>query len=300
MGECQASGLATHNSAFGTYLVGQNVTSSAHDPFSDWAALLNRPVYSSDRKKIGFLRKVLTDYIVVKKGLVSLSNYIIPKSLAESVDKKGIRLRVTAYEVRRRYSYARMKHLAVNGHLPKAMVKDRIVYDRLQTLRYSTTRNRIAAGVAFVSGILFLASGYRANIEIYNLIRDQLVINTARDFWTYAVIPVGFLAMLSQLGGLTVLMGAGLFAANRVNIGKFLVLIGTGQGLFTILLRILQEFWNGGLALNNNYIIWLTSTATGLGLLCAVMAQSISKGRGESLTFKLVRRVLRIKGDNDS
>jgi hypothetical protein len=276
------------------------VTSSAHDPFSDWAALLNRPVYSSDRKKIGFLRKVLTDYIVVKKGLVSLSNYIIPKSLAESVDKKGIRLRVTAYEARRRYSYARMKHLAVNGHLPKAMVKDRIVYDRLQTLRYSTTRNRIAAGVAFVSGILFLASGYRANIEIYNLIRDQLVINTARDFWTYAVIPVGFLAMLSQLGGLTVLMGAGLFAANRVNIGKFLVLIGTGQGLFTILLRILQEFWNGGLALNNNYAIWLTSTATGLGLLFAVMAQSISKGRGESLTFKLVRRVLRIKGDNDS
>src|ERR671922_997097 len=84
LGECQASGLATHNSAFGTYLVGQNVTSSAHDPFSDWAALLNRPVYSSDRKKIGFLRKVLTDYIVVKKGLVSLSNYIIPKSLAES------------------------------------------------------------------------------------------------------------------------------------------------------------------------------------------------------------------------
>jgi hypothetical protein len=36
------------------------------------------------------------------------------------------------------------------------------------------------------------------------------VVNTARDFWAYAVIPVGFLALLSQLGGLTVLMGAGL------------------------------------------------------------------------------------------
>jgi hypothetical protein len=34
-------------------------------------------------------------------------------------------------------------------------------------------------------------------------------------------------------------MGAGLFVANRENMGKFLVLVGTGQGLFTIALRIM-------------------------------------------------------------
>ena len=56
-------------------------------------------------------------------------------------------------------------------------------------LRYGTTRNRLAACIAFISGMLFLLSGYRANIEIYNLIRDQLVVHTARDFWIYAVIP---------------------------------------------------------------------------------------------------------------
>lgn len=31
-----------------------------------------------------------------------------------------------------------------------------------------TTRNRIAAGIAFVSGVPFLLSGYRTNIETYN------------------------------------------------------------------------------------------------------------------------------------
>jgi hypothetical protein len=56
--------------------------------------------------------------------------------------------------------------------------------------------------------MLFILSGYKANIEIYNLIRDQLVINTVREFWVYAVMPVGFLALLAQLGGLTMLMGA--------------------------------------------------------------------------------------------
>jgi hypothetical protein len=172
-------------------------------------------------------------------------------------------------------------------------VQQRIVYDRLQTLRYGTTRNRLAACIAFVSGILFLLSGYRANIEIYNLVREQLVVNTARDFWTYAVVPVGFLALLAQLGGLTVLMGAGLFAANRVNIGKFLVFVGTGQGLITILIRIATEFLTGGLALENNYVTWLTSTAAGLGIVFAIVASYVTKGRGENIYLRTIRFVLR-------
>ena len=252
-------------------------------------------MYSSDRKKIGFLRKTLPEYMVVKKGLVGLSSYLIPKSLAVSVDKKGIRLCITAYEARHKYSRAKMKRLALYGEVPKSAVQERIVYDRLQTLRYSTTRNRIAAGIAFVSGILFLISGYRANIEIYNLIRDQLVINTAREFWAYAVIPVGFLALLAQLGGLTVLMGAALFAANRVNIGKFLVMVGTGQGLITILLRLAEELWSGRFGLDNNYVTWLTTTAAGLGILFAVVATYVTRGKGESAYVSIGRFLLRRK-----
>lgn len=49
-----------------------------------------------------------------------------------------------------------------------------------------------------------------------------------------------------------------------MNIGKFLVGIGTGQGLFTIALRILSEIWSGHSLLANNYVIWLTSSAAGL------------------------------------
>jgi len=238
---------------------------------------------------------ILPEYLVVKKGLLSLSNYLIPKPLAESVDKRGIRLRITAYEARRKYSYSKMKHLALYGQVPKSAVQERIIYDRIQTLRYSTTRNRIAAGIAFISGIMFLLSGYKANIEIYNLISEQLMMHTVRDVWIYAVIPIGFLALLSQLGGLTVIMGAALFAANRINIGKLLIMIGTGQGLFTILLHLLGDFWDGRWTLDNNYITWLTTTATGLGILFAVIAPYVTKGKGESLYMKIIRIVLRKK-----
>ena len=85
-------------------------------------------------------------------------------------------------------------------------------------------------------------------------------------------------------------MGAGLFVAIRVILGKFLVLVGTGQGLFTIALRIITEIWFGRLLLlENNYVTWLTTSAAGSGILFAVISQSISKGKNESFTSKALR-----------
>jgi hypothetical protein len=267
-----------------------------NDPFSDWSKLIHRPVYSLDGKKIGFIRKLVSDYMLVKKGLVTLNTYFIPKSLAESLDRKRrIRLKVDAYEVHTKYSYAKMKDLLLAlESVPQQDVNPHPLYDRLQTFRYGATRNRAAAAIAFVSGILFLSSGYKANLEIYDLITNQIIaIDGLRDFWQYLVAPIGVLALLSQLGGITVLLGAAFFAANRVNIGKFLVIVGTGQGLFTIALRIVTELWTGQIWAIDNYVTWLTSSATGLGILFAVLSQSVSKGKGQSITSKAVRLALR-------
>jgi hypothetical protein len=270
------------------------------DPFPNWSDLLNRPVYSIDGKKLGFLRKTLSDYLFVAKGLLNLTKYFIPVSAAESVSKKGIRLNITAEEVRSKYSYKKMKNVLISSELiPKLDVEHRQYYDRFLTLRYSASRNRLAAGIAFVSGILFLISGYKANLAIYSLIREEVMIYTAKEFWAFVLAPIGILAIISQLGGIVVLIGAGLFAANRVNLGKFCVIIGTGQGLFTIGLRIISELWSGRWPLENNYIIWLTSSAAGLGVLFGVMSQSISKGSGESIASKGLRFAIGRKRKED-
>lgn len=176
--------------------------------------------------------------------------------------------------------------------MPKSTVQHRPLYDRFLTLRYSATRNRSAAVAAFVSGILFLLSGYKANLEIYDLIRMQLLtIESVREFRGLMLAPVGLLAILAQLGGIAVLMGAALFTADRVNMGKFLVLIGTGQGLFTIVLRIMTEMWSGRLLLSieHNYITRLTTSAAGSGILFAIISQSLSKGNNESFASKALR-----------
>jgi hypothetical protein len=265
------------------------------DPFSDWTDLIHKPVYSVDQKKLGFLRKTPSGYMVVGRGLVNLTKYFIPKSLAESVSKKGIKLKITAYEARSKYSYAKMKNfLPAYGLISRYNVEHRIFYDRFQTLKHGTTRNRLAAGVAFVSGILLLISGYKATLTVYSLVQQEIMIHTSTQFWMFILVPVGILSILSQLGGVTVLMGAALFAAKRVNIGKFLLSVGTGQGLFTIAFHIASEISSGRLlAVGNNYIVWLTSSVAGLGILFAVIAQSISKGKGDSFVSRAVSFVLR-------
>ena len=265
------------------------------NPFADWTRLLNKSVYSIDGKKIGFLRKVVADYMLVKKGFVSLTKYFIPTSLAESVSKKGVRIRVTSVEAKTKYSSINMKNFVNNFEsLHQEEIKNRTIVDRLQVIRYGTTRNRLAAGIAFISGVLFLIAGYKANLAIYDLIGEQVRLHTGQEIWQYAVAPIGFLAFLSQLGGFAVLMGAASFAANRVNWGKFLVMLGTGQGLISILLHIIlrllsSDGWNN---LDNNYIIWLGTSLTGLGILFAIASQSVSKGKGEGINLRVLRFIL--------
>jgi hypothetical protein len=59
---------------------------------------------------------------------------------------------------------------------------------------------------------------------------QTIAVDGLGDIRQYLLEPIGVLALLARLGEVTVLFGAGFFAANRVNIGKFLVIVGTGQG----------------------------------------------------------------------
>ncbi len=271
-------------------------TDDNNNPFSDWSTLINKSVYSIDGRRLGLLRKISYDYMIVSGGLIKLSRYFIPKLVAESVSKKGIVLRITTYEARTQYSYARMRNFISSLKLvPEENIERRSFYDRFITLRYTTrnTRNRFAGAIAFVSGILFLLSGYKANLAVYHLIENEARIHAGGELLIFILFPIGILALLSQLGGITVMMGAVLFVANRVNIGKFLVIIGTGQGLFTIALRIGSEIWSGNSLLANNYVTWLTTSATGLGILFAIISQSVSKGEGNSIYSKVLGHLLK-------
>ena len=107
-----------------------------------------------------------------------------------------------------KYSYAKMKDLLT--------ALDNVCQSKMSSLIHSMTGCRLfatesqgtdQASTYFVSGILFISSGYKANLEIYNLITNQIIaVDGLREFWQYLIAPIGVLALLAQLG-ITVLFG---------------------------------------------------------------------------------------------
>ena len=106
-------------------------------------------------------------------------------------------------------------------------------------------KKSVSPVIAFVSGIIFLISGYKVDVTFYYLIEKEILSNSPSNVWPLVTISIGILVIISQLGGIKVIIDAGLFAVNRVNLGKLLIGIGTGQGLFTIALRIIYDVWYG-------------------------------------------------------
>ena len=268
--------------------------------FSYNSGLLHKSVYSSDKKKLGFVKMVLPDNIVIQSEFTWLSKYVIPKSTMVSITKRGIELKITAYEARYRFSYRRMKNAIIPSKALKrtsaatATKPRRIFIEIYESMRYSSwQRNQLAAVIALVSGITFLISGYKANVSFYYIIQKEILTNLPSNFWTLVIISIEIIVIISRLGGITVLVGAGLFAANRVNLGKIWIAIGTGQGLFTIALRIMYDVWSGRIDLVNSYVMWLMSSASGLGILFSIIARSISKGNSENMLIRIIKFIVR-------
>jgi len=268
---------------------------------------LHKSVYSDDDKKVGFVKKVLSDNIIIQSEFTWLRKYIVSKSLIASVSKKDIKLKITAYEVSHRYSYPKMKNLLIplktiakaSGTTTVATKVKRIFPEIYESIQYSRwQRNQLAAVIAFISGIIFLISGYKVDVTFYYLIQKEVLSNLPSNLWPPVIVSIGILVVISQLGGITVLIGAALFAANRVNLGKLWIGIGTGQGLFMIALRIIYDIWSGRIDLANNYVLWLMSSAAGLAILFSVVARSVSKGESENTFIRIIKFIFRNRRTN--
>lgn len=74
-------------------------------------------------------------------------------------------------------------------------------------------------------------------------------------------------------------MGGLLFMKNRVTSGKILVMIGAGHGIISIILSLALGTMSEGAAFANRYVVWLISSATGVGIVCSMVAQHIAKGK---------------------
>ncbi|NWG37450.1 hypothetical protein [Nitrososphaera sp.] len=141
----------------------------------------------------------------------------------------------------------------------------------------NSNRNRVAGGLGIASAILFIVSGYSVNLGIYRAVESGIQQNTSQEVWQVAAIPINILALVAQLGGFAVLAGALLFLKNHITGGKVLVIIGIGQGIITIIVALVIEMMQGGIVDAGNYVLWLATSATGIGIVFSIVARSIAK-----------------------
>lgn len=151
------------------------------------------------------------------------------------------------------------------------------------TTKVGDTRNRVAGAFGIISAVLFIVSGYNSNIGIYRSIESGLQQYTAKEIWQVAIIPVNILGLVAQLGGIAVLAGALLFLKSHITSGKLLIMIGTGQGIITIVVGLLIESLQGGIVYANNYALWLATSAIGLGIIFSIVASNIAKAASSNV-----------------
>ncbi|MEO9362464.1 MAG: hypothetical protein ABI348_01065 [Nitrososphaera sp.] len=137
-------------------------------------------------------------------------------------------------------------------------------------------RNKLAGILAVASGLLFLVSGYHPSTVIYDLVVAGLKEYTTKDVWQVAIVPVGILALVAQLGGIVVIIGGVLFFKDRITSGKFLVMIGTGQGILTIILSLVLGLASEGTNFLSSYVLWFTGTAAGIGIICSIISRTVA------------------------
>src|SRR6059036_1914535 len=98
------------------------------------------------------------------------------------------------------------------------------------------SNNQVAAVLAFVAGLVFLAvewNGTRIEGELVLLIAD-LIPGPNPALTALA----RFLAFISPLSAALVIAGAILFLYDRVRLGKIVILFGTGVGIISLVLFI--------------------------------------------------------------
>ena len=72
---------------------------------TDWRALVNKPVYSSDGKEVGIVSSVQPEKLVVSYGPITPDKYLIPKSSIKNFDNGIVYLNESSEFVEINYQF---------------------------------------------------------------------------------------------------------------------------------------------------------------------------------------------------
>jgi hypothetical protein len=162
--------IAQQHPDFATNIPAYKPSSSSDMVELSWDKIVGKKVKSSDKKDLGDVESVATDYIEVKEGMVSKKHYYIPKYYIQGFDGDNLYTSLTKDEIKGRFE---------RDSPPSP--------SELQTPEYQEQVRQVeSANPQFVHGVPWMAKEPSTEISVdysgttYNIPWDQLIHKHAR------------------------------------------------------------------------------------------------------------------------
>lgn len=138
-------------------------------------------------------------------------------------------------------------------------------------------RNKAPFLLALIGGILLWIAGATGSVGIAGTITQIIAsIPELAPFVDILNLIYYILLILAGLGGITVIGGGALMTTNRVGTGKFLIGIGAGMGLISLIIQIAQNIYTFGAGVALDLFLATAMTTVGAGILISIAARRLA------------------------
>lgn len=139
-------------------------------------------------------------------------------------------------------------------------------------------RNQMPFLLALLGGILLWIAGATGSVGIAGTITVILAsIPELAPFVDILNLIYYVLLILAGLGGITVIGGGLLMTTNRFGTGRFLIGIGAGMGLISLIIQIAQNIYTVGAGAALDLFLATAMTTTGVGIILSIVARRTAK-----------------------
>ena len=133
-----------------------------------------------------------------------------------------------------------------------------------------------AVSLAFISGILFLLTSWYSAPDLWEKITDWAS-EEYPDYENYFKIFLVVIFFLASLGGIAVILGGIFISKERLSLGKFVIAIGAGVGLISVILAYIMITGDEGIVDGTEYFLEEFYWLEWLAIILAIVARMYAK-----------------------
>jgi hypothetical protein len=140
-----------------------------------------------------------------------------------------------------------------------------------------TLKNGLSVALALIGGFLLVQVSWVGSI---GFIAD--IAYFAQNYFSPLIsdtveLVLTILFYIASLGGFVVIIGGVLIGLSRIRIGKFVIGLGAGVGLFGLIIMLVEAFMIGGVLGFTEILTYVSQSIAWIGVIMSIVARSRAK-----------------------